>query len=366
MKVRFTKSMLAVCASALITAGAFAQVTPAAGVTPADDTPKINVGVTIFADYTFVDTPTAKDADNNTIHQSAFQASRAYINVTGNLNHWIAFRITPDIARETGSGASLSGSQEYRLKYAFAQFNLDDWTTKGSWVRLGVQQTPIIDYTEQIYRYRFQGTVFAERTGLLVSSDAGLSGHYVLPGNYGDLHGGFYNGEGYQRAETNDEKAFMLRGSFRPMPLGGIWKGLRLTGFVDEDHYVQDAKRQRTLEQVTFEHPIVNAGVDFIQAKDRTSITKATVDGKGWSVWATPKLGTTGWELLLRHDEFTPNTNASNQKQKRDIEGVGYWFQGLQKVTCALLLDRDSFKQANFAPARPTDTRYGLKILINY
>jgi hypothetical protein len=366
MQLRFRTLLLAVFASTCIAAAGFGQVTPAAGVTPADDTPKINVGVTIFADYTFVDAPTAKDVDNNTIHQSSFNASRAYINVTGNLNHFISFRITPDIARETGSGASLSGSQEYRLKYAFAQFGLDDWTTKGSWVRLGLQQTPIIDYTEQIYRYRFQGTVFVERSGLQVSSDAGLSGRYVLPGNYGDLHGGFYNGEGYQRAETNNEKAFMLRGSFRPLPLGGIWKGLRVTGFVDEDHYVQGARRRRMLEQVTFEHPLVNAGLDVVQAKDRTSITKTEVEGKGWSVWATPKLGTKGWELLFRHDEFTPNRSASNQKQKRDIEGVAYWFQGLQKVTCALLLDRDSFKQPDFSPARPTDTRYALKLLINY
>ena len=366
MKVRFTKSMLAVCASALITAGAFAQVTPAAGVTPADDTPKINIGTTIFANYEYVDSPTAKDADNNTIHQSSFNANRAYINVTGNLNHWISFRVTPDVARETGSGASLSGSQEFRLKYAFAQFSLDDWTNKGSWVRLGVQQTPIIDYSEQIYRYRFQGTVFPERAGGLTSSDAGLSTRWVLPGNYGDLHGGFYNGEGYSRAEANDEKAFMLRGSFRPLPLGGIWKGLRITGFINDDHVVQGAQRKRTLAQVTFEHPIVNAGVDMMQGKDSTSATRAEVESKGWSVWATPKLGTNGWELLFRHDEWTPNKSVSSQKQKRDIEGVAYWFQGLQKVTCALLLDRDSFKQTNFAPARATDTRYALKLLINY
>ncbi len=82
--------------------------------------------------------------------------------------------IMPDVARKTGSGASVAGSQEFRLKYAFAQFNLDDWTTHGSWVRLGVHQTPFIDYTEGIYRYRFQDTIFAERVGLLTSSDAGL------------------------------------------------------------------------------------------------------------------------------------------------------------------------------------------------
>ena len=143
----------------MIATGAFAQVTPAAGYTPPDDTPKINVGATIFADYTYVESPKSKDADGNSINTSSFNVTRAYINITGNLNHLIAFRITPDVSRETSTTPSLSGSQLFRLKYAYAQFNLDDWTTKGSWVRLGVQQTPYTDYTEGIYRYRFQGTI---------------------------------------------------------------------------------------------------------------------------------------------------------------------------------------------------------------
>src|SRR5437762_7452762 len=336
-----------------------AQVTPAAGYTPPDDTPSFKVGATIFGDYTYVDSPTVKDADGNTINQSSFNVSRAYINVTGNLNHWIAFRITPDIARETSSTSSLSGSQEFRVKYAYAQFNLDDWTTKGSWVRLGLQQTPYIDYTEGIYRYRFQGQVFAERVGLLVSSDAGLSAHYAMPGNYGDIHAGFYNGEGYSRAETNNEKAFQIRTSIRPLPLGGMWKGLRATIFIDKDHYVESARRQRTLEQVTYEHPLFNAGVEFAQAKDRTSAKLAEVSSSGWSAWATPKLGKKGWELLLRHDEFKPNKNTS-LKTKRDIAGIAYWLPNRQRVTTAFLLDYDSLKSDGFFPARPADTRYGL------
>jgi opacity protein-like surface antigen len=349
----------------LLAAAASAQVTPAAGYTPPDDTPKFNIGSTIFADYTYVASPETKDADGNAIHSSSFNISRAYVNVTGNLNHWIAFRVTPDVTRESGSGSSLNGSQTFRLKYAFAQFNLDDWTTHGSWVRFGVQQTPIIDYEEGIYRYRFQGQVFVERVGLLPSSDAGLTGHYNFPGNYGDVHGGFYNGEGYNRAETNNEKAFQLRGTLRPLPLGGIWKGLRVTGFIDEDHYVEGAKRQRLLGQVTFEHPRISAGIDVVHAKDQTSSRAASLEGKGWSIWATPKLTTNGWELLLRHDDYKPNEHAA-QTQKRDIFGVAYWFQNLTRVTSAVLLDYDSLKQGQFTPARPNDTRYGVKLLVNF
>src|SRR5258705_67125 len=129
--------------------------------------------------------------------------------------------ISPDITRESGTGSSLAGSLTFRLKYAFGQVNFDDFLTHGSWARIGVQQTPFVDFMEGIYRYRFQGTLFEEREGFLTSSDFALSSHYNLPGNYGDIHAGIYNGDGYTRTEANDQKAFQIRGTLRPFPLGG-------------------------------------------------------------------------------------------------------------------------------------------------
>ena len=136
------------------------------------DTPTVRIGGVIYADYTYTASvaPPAHDADGNEIHPSSFNVSRVYINVLGNLNRYISFRITPEVARETSAGSSLSGSQELRVKFAWAQFNLDQWLTKGSWVRVGLSQTPWLDYEETIYRYRFQGTVFADREGFLFAS----------------------------------------------------------------------------------------------------------------------------------------------------------------------------------------------------
>ena len=36
-----------------------------------------------------------KDSDGNTINPSGFNVTRSYINITGNLNHIVSFRITP-------------------------------------------------------------------------------------------------------------------------------------------------------------------------------------------------------------------------------------------------------------------------------
>ena len=313
----------------------------AAGAHAADE-PTLKIGATIFADYTYQDGGMV----------SSFNVSRAYINVTGSLHKRVTFRVTPDVTRESGSGSSLSGSQTFRLKYAYAQVALDEWTTKGSFVRFGMQQTPYIDATEAIYRYRFQGTGFAEREGYLASSDTGITARWMFPGDYGDVHGGFYNGEGYSKSEANHEKAFQVRASLRPMPKSKLGKGLRATVFAVDDRYDESARRERLIGQITYEHARGNAGAEVLATKDKN------VDGRGWSVFATPKLGK-GWELLLRHDHNKPDRN-SDVVRKRNITGVAYWLPNLQKVTAAVLLDRDSLSITD----KDDDTRYGVKVLL--
>jgi hypothetical protein len=332
---------------------ASAQVTPAAGYTPPDDTPSIRVGVVIYPDYTYnIDGPPTTDADGNEIHFSQFNVSRAYINVTGNLSHLISFRVTPDVARDTTVAASLNGSLLFRVKYAYAQFNLDDWMTRGSYVRFGVQQTPWLDFAEGLYRYRFQGTMFPEREGFFASADAGASFHYQLPRNYGDIHTGIYNGENYNRGEVNDQKAFMIRGTIRPLPSGApILRGIRASVFWDGDHYVKNADRDRFIFGLNFEHKYLNAGYEFLDTADQTTITRPEADGRGYSIWLTPKT-LIGWEGLIRYDRLEPNTTFENQVRDRKIFGVAYWFPHQGNVATAVLLDYDGQTFQNIATAK--------------
>jgi hypothetical protein len=357
-----------------VSAPCAAQVTPAAGYTPPDDTPAVKVGVTIFTDYTVQQQPKVTDTDNNPVTLNQFQVGRSYINVTGNISHNIAFRITPDITRETNAASSLSGSYVFRVKYAFAQWNLDDHMTKGSWVRLGIQQTPYVDFMEGIYRYRFQGTIFEEREGYMSSSDAGASFHYNLAQNWGDFHGGVYNGENYNKAEVNDQKGWQFRGTVRPLAHGALpLRGLRLTGFFNADHYVKSADRQRGIVAVSFEHTYLNAAVEGLWTKDQTSVTKTEVDGKGWSAWFTPKvpIGShpgASLEGLIRYDHMEPNTSSatSNQTRSRFIGGVAYWFSHQGGVSTALLFDVDNATFDNFTPAQPTQRRIAVHALVNF
>jgi hypothetical protein len=352
----------------VLSAPAAAQVTAAAGYTPPDDTPAIKVGATLFADYTINQKPKVTDADGNEITANSFNVGRAYINVTGNISHTVAFRITPDIARETGVGSSLNGSYTFRVKYAFAQWNLDDRLTRGSWARFGIQQTPWVDFMEGIYRYRFQGTIFEEREGFLSSSDAGASFHYSLPQNYGDIHTGFYNGENYNRAEVNDQKGWMTRGTVRPLAHSEMLplRGLRVTGFYDRDAYVKNAERRRGIVALTFEHQYLNAAFDYLATTDQNaSAAAATVKGRGWSAWVTPR-SPQGWEALFRYDSLEPNTALSGQRRKRTIAGVSYWFPHQGNVSSALMFDVDNATFDGFSPAPPTQRRIAVHALVNF
>jgi hypothetical protein len=378
-------TLLAACALAGLfagTQGLQAQITPAAGYTPPDDTPKVNVGGVIYADYTYQADPKTKDADGNTVHTSAFNLTRAYINVTGSISHWVSFRITPDVTRETLSGApagttlSTNGSLEYRLKYAYGQINFDDFLEHGSWIRFGVQQTPFIDYEEGIYRYRFQGQVFVEREGpggsgsFLVSADTGASTRFVFPGNFGEVHAGVYNGEGYQNPESNDQKAYQVRLTLRPAPSIPIAKGLRLTGFYDGDHYVRHAVKRRYVGNLTFEHPYVNLGFDYLNAKDQqASAAKPEITAEGWSAWVTPRTPI-GLEALLRYDDVKPNKDVSGRK-RRYIAGLSYWFPVTKAgIAAALLADFEELRYKDFpagnALAKPTERRLALHTLFAF
>jgi 2-polyprenyl-6-methoxyphenol hydroxylase-like FAD-dependent oxidoreductase len=71
---------------------------------------------------------------------------------------------------------------------------------------------------------------------------------------------GLYNGDGYSKAEANDQKAVQIRGTLRPLPMHAVLRGWRITGFYDADHYVAHAARRRAILDTTFEHHYVNVG----------------------------------------------------------------------------------------------------------
>lgn len=366
----------------LVSAGlrpAAAQVTTGGAFPAPDDTPTVRTGGVLFADYTRTMEPSLVDADGNTVTPSSFNVNRAYLNVTGQINHIIAFRITPDVSRELGNGSSLAGSMTLRLKYGYAQFNLDDWLWRGTFARAGMIQTPYIDFEESVYRYRFQGPTFVDREMFLGSADFGVSMRTLLPGGYGEIVGGFYDGEGFNRVEPNDQKAVQVRGTIRPFPGPGTIRGLRGTLFYDRDHYVRDNDRRRVVSLVTFEHRFLNAAWSHLEARDQAMTRAAAIDAAGDSAWVTPRwlVGTiqpsapagqvrASVEGLLRYDHLRPNRGDVAVKD-RVIAGIAYWPRmTTASVSSAFMLDFETLHYRHDALARPTERRLAVHMLISF
>ncbi len=359
----FSLMLLAVLVLGHVARAAAQDTQPAPKPAP-PETPSIRIGATLFADYTVQTTPKDVDADGNEFTPNQFNVQRAYLNVTGQLSRLIGFRITPDIARETGDGSSLSGSYTYRLKYAYAQFNLDEWMQRGTYARFGIQPTPWVAFIDDVYRYRFHGATMEDREGILASSDFGASFRYNFGRNHGDLHAGFYNGDNYNRLERNDQKALMVRATVRPLPDHAYLQGMRITGFYDHDAYVKSAERRRAILGVTYEHARVNAAANYLATTDQTRSSSAEIDGHGFTIWVTPKI-TSGWEALLRFDSLRPNEDLDARRQ-RTILGIAYWFPRQGSVTSALMFDFENVDNDAFVPSRADERRFAVHLLVNF
>jgi len=254
---------------------------------------------------------------------NAFDVTRAYLNINGQLSDTIRFRLTPDIRRI--NDGSLAGSLVVRVKYAFAQF---DNITPRAWIRFGLHQTPWLDFEESIDRYRVQGQMFAERDGLIPgSADFGVSYFTPLPNGFGEVHAGVYNGEGFGNVELNKQKSVQARLTLRPFPNASIAKGFRVSGFYNAGSYASDRPRRLGIVMGSFEHThLVVTGQGLWATENPLSlVTPRDVDRTGWSVFAEPRQGLTGLAGVFRYDSFDPDDSLGVNEQNRIIAGGAYW-----------------------------------------
>jgi len=123
--------------------------------------------------------------------------------------------------------------------------------------------------------------------------------------------------------------------------------------------------KTRAVGQVTYESTYLNAGYDYIDAHDQTSITKPNVEANGWSFWFTPR-SKIGWEALIRYDHMKPDSRFDNQIRTRTIIGAAYWFPHQGTVSTTLMLDYDGQVFDNFAPALPSQKKLAVHALVNF
>jgi len=298
--------------------GAFAQTAqaPAAAPAPQPDFPIIRIGVLSYLQY-------AAELENRD-GLSVFDVTRAYLNVNAQVSQNVRFRFTPDVRRVTDG--SLAGTLTVRVKYAFAQF--DNIVNERSWVRFGMHQTPWLDFEESINRYRVQGTVFSEREALIPgSADFGVSYLTPLPGGFGEVHGGVFNGEGYTQTDPNKYKSAQGRLTLRPFPNRGAANGLRLSAFYNAGWYDEDRPRRLGIVMGSFEHTHLVVTLQTVAATESpTAVAPRDIDRDGWSIFVEPRQGPSGWAGIFRLDAFDPDDALVDNSQQRVIAGGAYWF----------------------------------------
>lgn len=281
---------------------------------PEPNYPVVRVGVVSFLQY---------DAElENRDDFNVFDVTRAYLNINGQLSRNVRFRVTPDIRRVTDG--SLAGSLTLRLKYGFVELaNL----TPRSWLRFGLHQTPWLDFEESINRYRVQGTMFAEREALIPGSgDFGVGYFMPLPGGFGEVQAGLYNGEGFAQTDANKYKSVQGRLTVRPFPNAGVATGLRLSGFYNWGWYGANRPRRLGILMASFEHRNVVATIQGLTATENPALLPRDTDRKGTSAFLEVREGPAGWAGLVRFDAFDPDDALVGNRQQRIIAGGAYWW----------------------------------------
>ena len=337
-------------------ATAEAQTTqPASGTTPAaePDYPIIRIGVLSYVQY---------DAElENRQAYNAFDLTRAYLNVNGQLSKRLRFRFTPDVRRITDS--TLAGSLVLRVKYAFAE--LDEVPGTGSWIRFGAHQTPWLDFEEGINGYRVQGMMFTEREGLIPgSSDFGV-GYFTRLGKYGEVQTGVYNGEGFTQPEVNKYKSVQGRLTVRPLAGRGLANGFRLSGFYSAGWYAADRPRRLGIVMASFEHTHFVGTAQYVAATDRANPTATqNLDRRGASGFMTVRQGLTGWAALARIDHLDFDRSLAHDYDRRVIAGAAYWFP-LQRSRVGLVATNEQVHYGA-AAARPNENRLLVQMHIEF
>jgi hypothetical protein len=307
-------------------------------VVAAAQAPTVTVGGVGYAQFAYYPADTANHANN-------FDVTRAYINVIGRFAHGILIRVTPDIYRVA------DGSLSYRLKYGFVQWTPDSGAIA---FKLGMLNTPYVEWEEQLWDYRMQGTIAMDRNGYLSSSDLG----FLVDGSWGNeavsMSAGVINGENYNRPLGDKGKDLTARVSVRLVSTDETSRtgGLRLTGYGHTGKPTGGGVRQRLLGVLSYRSKMLTlAGVGAV-TRDSAPTTPVTPERKGqvlsgFGVLRVPpshKL-----QFIGRVDSIDPDTDADDDRQTRFIVGIGY--QLTPNLRLLADLDKVSYQGGVTTPA---------------
>jgi hypothetical protein len=171
-----------------------------------------------------------------------FGLKRGYLTFKKSFDKTFSVRYTQDITIDKEGDDA--GNIELRFKYCYIKANLPEFLFfKEPFVEVGLVHQPWIEFEQKINTYRVQGEMFMGKYGVTSSADFGVNVVSLLggklgdetrkkvdsslPGKYGSISLGVYNGSGYHAPEMNNNKTIEGRLTLRPFP--GFMPGLQFS-----------------------------------------------------------------------------------------------------------------------------------------
>ncbi len=300
---------------------------------------------------------------------------RGYFGADAKITPLLSARTMLDVTQDS------TGDWKARFKYLYGKFDLGTVSILSkNYLEFGLAHMPWLDFEEHIDAFRLQDTMFMERNNLFNSADVGLLWGGNLgedmpddyqkrvnksyAGRWGSFQIGVYDGAGYHAAEANTNKVAEGRVSIRPLP--DIVPGFQISyfGIHGKGNKAIGPDWTSNAGMLSYESQWVVITGQYVastgnQGGGAVDASGASIPMKGWSGFVEGKL-TPAWSVIGRHDEFDPNTNTANDKNKRSIFGVAYKLNSSN----LLLLDYDQLQYDQ--PGKPTDKRTQLTLQVSF
>ena len=200
---------------------------------------------------------------------------------------------------------------------------------------------------------------------ILSSSDVGASFRYNLPGNYGDIHGGFYNGETYTKPELNDQKAFMVRGSFRPLRMHPVLRGHAGDGVlrsrrVRQERGAPPRHRRRDVRASEAQRRVQLSLASRIRRERPLQKSTATASRSG------PRRAPLAAGKGCSATTSSARTAATTRRRSARSPASRTGSRIREPCRQSLLFDVEQVNYDDFVPARPTERRFAVHALVNF
>ncbi len=255
---------------------------------------------------------------SDTAQGNAFDLTRAYLTVLGRPSDKVATRFTADMYR------AADGSLAYRVKYAYAAYAPGGG---GFTAKLGVIQTPWLDWEETLWDYRMQGPMALDRAGYLSSADLGLGVDGSVGGGRIETQVALVNGENYNKLPGDRHKDLMGRISVRLLRTddAGRTGGLRLTGYGQLGAPTGGGVRDRMVGMLSYRSELLTLAVEIARTRDAAGSPRPPVAvGSVLSAFGAVRIPRSSVSLIARMDRTDPNTAARGDRTTRLIAGLAY------------------------------------------